>query len=129
MAYLLFGLLWMVACTLHSEELIKLQYLITGGLALGMIETALIYSHFHTWNELGTISVGLFSSGEGKIGHVMQTRPDQTMALIRPYCLLLMLIIELFYIFVCSNGDVRSNCRRDQESCLSSSGVGAYLME
>jgi hypothetical protein len=62
-AYLLFGLLWLVACTLHSDELIKLQHLITGGLALGMIETALLYSHYHSWNEHGTVSMSLLSLG------------------------------------------------------------------
>jgi hypothetical protein len=62
-AYLLFGLLWLVACTLHSDELIKLQHLITGGLALGMIEMALLYSHYHSWNEHGTVSMSLLSLG------------------------------------------------------------------
>lgn len=63
LAYLVFGLLWLVACTLHSEELIKLQYLITAGVALGMIETSLMYSHFHSWNEHGSVSASLLAMG------------------------------------------------------------------
>ncbi|CAE7839328.1 TMEM87B, partial [Symbiodinium microadriaticum] len=63
LAYMLFGLLWLITCSLHSEELIQLQFFITGGIALGMIETVLLYSHFYSWNETGTVSGSLFGVG------------------------------------------------------------------
>lgn len=74
--YLFFGLGWLVACTLHrfsplppvwtqpplSDELIYIQHWITTALALGMIETTLLFSYYLDWNENGIFSVGLLAA-------------------------------------------------------------------
>jgi hypothetical protein len=48
---------------IYSGELIKIQHWITFTIALGMIETTLMFSHYMQWNEEGDMSLSLLFSG------------------------------------------------------------------
>lgn len=56
-AYSLVGVVWLIICALHSKELMPLQMWITAVLALGMLETTLLFAHFLNWNDMGTPSL------------------------------------------------------------------------
>ena len=59
-AYVVIGIAWLSVCVLHSAELLPLQMWITAVLALGMIETTVLFMHYLTWNDYGSPS--LFAS-------------------------------------------------------------------
>ena len=56
-AYVLLGIGWLIVCFTHSSELLPLQLWITAVLALGMIETTLLFLHYLTWNDYGNASI------------------------------------------------------------------------
>jgi hypothetical protein len=61
--YTLLALYWMVVCTLYYDQIIPLQLWISCVLAMGMIETTAMYSHYERWNQDGTYSLDLMMTG------------------------------------------------------------------
>jgi len=59
LCYTLLAFAWIVLCVLHRSELIILQYWITGVLAFGLLETAVEYAYFLSWNDSGLQHVGI----------------------------------------------------------------------
>ena len=61
--YVLMGLVWLVACVLHNDQILPLQMWITVVIAMGMIETTTLFGHYMQWNELGTPTLPLTLCG------------------------------------------------------------------
>jgi hypothetical protein len=61
--YTLLGVVWLVVLTIHSGELIFLQLLITFIIVLGMIESTLLFSHYMSWNDNGSMDLSITVSG------------------------------------------------------------------
>lgn len=59
LSYTILALAWVVLCFIHRSELIILQYWITGVLAFGLLETAIEYGYFLSWNDSGLQHVGI----------------------------------------------------------------------
>jgi hypothetical protein len=53
-AYDLVGVGWLIACAIHTAELMPLQLWITAVLTLGMLETNMLFYHYLNWNDAGT---------------------------------------------------------------------------
>jgi len=51
--YLIVGIAWGVLCFWFSDQLMPLQFWITGVMMVAMIETTMLYFHFIDWNENG----------------------------------------------------------------------------
>eukprot|EP00596_Hydrurales_sp_CCMP1899_P000534 CAMPEP_0119040878 /NCGR_PEP_ID=MMETSP1177-20130426/10928_1 /TAXON_ID=2985 /ORGANISM="Ochromonas sp, Strain CCMP1899" /LENGTH=530 /DNA_ID=CAMNT_0007006361 /DNA_START=43 /DNA_END=1635 /DNA_ORIENTATION=- len=47
------GVIWLVYCIIYSDNLMAIQGWITTVLALGMIETAILFQHYLSWNDFG----------------------------------------------------------------------------
>lgn len=52
--YLIIGLVWMILCFWHWDQIIPLQIWISAVLAIAMIETTMLFSHYLNWNDAGT---------------------------------------------------------------------------
>lgn len=61
--YVLMGLVWLVACILHNDQILPLQMWITAVIAMGMIETTTLFGHYMQWNELGAPTLPLTLCG------------------------------------------------------------------
>eukprot|EP01038_Epipyxis_sp_PR26KG_P008195 gene8195-11085_t len=51
--YMVLGVIWLILCSFHSDQIMPLQYWITAVLTIGMIETTLLFAHYVDWNDTG----------------------------------------------------------------------------
>jgi len=51
--YLVISLAWGVLCFAHSDQLMPLQFWITGMMVVALIETTMLYFHYIDWNDHG----------------------------------------------------------------------------
>jgi hypothetical protein len=51
--YLIVGLTWLVLCLFYADQLMPLQIWISAVLAVGMVETSMLFAHFMNWNDEG----------------------------------------------------------------------------
>ena len=61
--YTIIGVVWLILCMFYSHQLIPLQLWITLVLALGMIETTILFSHYLHWNDYGSSAPSLAFAG------------------------------------------------------------------
>lgn len=57
--YLIVGVTWGILCYWHRDQLMNLQYWISAVLAIGMLETILMFGRFINWNDYGVPPFGV----------------------------------------------------------------------
>jgi len=62
--YLCMGIGWLVVCSLHFEELLRIQFYIGGVIFMGMLEKAMFYAEFQSINSTGSSTKGLIFAAE-----------------------------------------------------------------
>jgi hypothetical protein len=62
--YVLLGLLWLIFCSIHWRDILRLQFWIGGVIFLGMVEKAMFTSEYQNINNSGTATQGLIISAE-----------------------------------------------------------------
>lgn len=62
--YVAMGLGWLVVCSLHWRDLLRIQFWIGAVIFLGMLEKALFYAEFQNINSTGLPTKGLIIMAE-----------------------------------------------------------------
>lgn len=62
--YVAMGLGWLVVCSLHWRDLLRIQFWIGAVIFLGMLEKAMFYAEFQNINSTGTPTKGLIIVAE-----------------------------------------------------------------
>jgi len=62
--YLCMGIGWLVVCSLHFTELLRIQFYIGGVIFMGMLEKAMFYAEFQSINSTGSSTKGLIFAAE-----------------------------------------------------------------
>jgi len=62
--YIIMGLLWLVLCSLHWRDLLRIQFWIGGVIFLGMLEKAMFLAEFSNINATGEFTPGLIFAAE-----------------------------------------------------------------
>jgi len=62
--YVLLGLLWLVVCSLHWREILRLQFWIGGVILLGMVEKAMFTAEYQNIHDSGKATQGLIVAAE-----------------------------------------------------------------
>jgi len=62
--YVLLGLAWLIVCSLHWREILRIQFWIGGVLLLGMLEKAMFTAEYQNINNSGKATEGLILAAE-----------------------------------------------------------------
>ena len=62
--YVVLGLLWLIFCSIHWRDILRLQFWIGGVIFLGMVEKAMFTSEYQNINDSGEATQGLIISAE-----------------------------------------------------------------
>ena len=62
--YVLLGLAWLIVCSLHWREILRIQFWIGGVLLLGMLEKAMFTAEYQNINNSGQATEGLILAAE-----------------------------------------------------------------
>ena len=62
--YVAMGLGWLVVCSLHWRDLLRIQFWIGAVIFLGMLEKALFYAEYQNINSVGTPTRALIVTAE-----------------------------------------------------------------
>jgi len=62
--YLCMGIGWLVVCSMHFTELLRIQFYIGGVIFMGMLEKAMFYAEFQSINSTGSSTKGLIFAAE-----------------------------------------------------------------
>lgn len=61
--YFIIGVAWIVLCIAYRDDLMPLQTWISAVMAIGLLETTVLFLKFVNWNDFGTPVIGLTTSG------------------------------------------------------------------
>ena len=62
--YVILGLAWLLVCSLHWREILRIQFWIGGVLLLGMLEKAMFTAEYQNINNSGQATEGLILIAE-----------------------------------------------------------------
>ena len=63
-AYVLMGITWLILCSLHWRDLLRIQFWIGGVILLGMLEKAMFLAEYENVNVSGVPTPGLILAAE-----------------------------------------------------------------